>query len=216
MDDSVGFVMTLIAILRIVSGRTMKSTVWSVLVEGSGPVHVIHLWTFAGDHHVRVHGLTGYIDASISGRLGTATSVHRHGSVRCWCPSLDWAVALMKVLAQRRCGRLDKLFAGRNMEVLVTLRIGCTLSTRTECSRVWRTWSPQSFALMLAASAAIATRRVPQPGDETYFIFNLSFNMAFLWLTKSISVASAQVASIHCLVFCSVFSMKLKVTVRGS
>ena len=85
-----------------VSGRSTKSTVWTVLVEGSGPIHVIHLWTFAGDHHVRVPSLTGYIDASISGRLGTATSVHRHGSVRCWCPSLDWAVALMKVLAKRR------------------------------------------------------------------------------------------------------------------
>ena len=43
-------------------------------------------------------------------------------------------------------------------------------STRTECSRVWWTWSPQSFVLMLAASAAIATGE----GDHVDFWHEVS------------------------------------------
>jgi len=60
---------------------------------------------------------------------------------------------------------------------------------------------------------------MPHPDDGTchtspppwlylivYLLFNLSFNMAFLWLTKRISAAWAQVATVLCLGLCNIFS----------
>jgi hypothetical protein len=60
---------------------------------------------------------------------------------------------------------------------------------------------------------------VPKPGDETcasspppwvwivvYLCFNITFNIALLWLTKRMSAAWAQVATVLCLNLCSIFS----------
>merc|ERR1712137_599201 len=60
---------------------------------------------------------------------------------------------------------------------------------------------------------------MPHPGEETcatspppifwiclYLCFNITFNMALLWLTKRMSAAWAQVATVLCLNLCSIFS----------
>jgi len=80
--------------------------------------------------------------------------------------------------------------------------------------------SPGETFQALADTVSCLSGNVPHPGDEScatspapmvwfgvYLIFNLSFNVLMLWLTKHLSAAWATLATVLCLDLTNIFGM---------